>query len=273
MCAIYEHMAAHLMANDQSKNDADHIPPVSQTEDLKEQIKQEIKQELRDELASAPKPHPVDADVAKKKEPSWLSKLLEPKHDFYALLREQSQTTLSGMLALQSYLTTGSLENKQKVRDFESAADEQKLSLEKKLNDSFVTPFDREDIYDIAVFLDEIINAAKNTVREMDAMQVHPSDPAFIEMAEILVEGTRCINSSFHQLNRNHKEAYEFARLARKSENRLSKTYRMAMSELFAQEDVKLIFKTTEIYRSLLNAAVSINVLGEKLLHVIVKMS
>jgi uncharacterized protein Yka (UPF0111/DUF47 family) len=277
MCAIYEHMAALPMANDQPNNEPDPVPQTSQTEDLKEQIKQEIKQELRDELASAPKPHPVDSTVVltkeKKKQSNWLSKLFEPKHDFYALLSEQSQTTLSGMLALQSYLTTGSLENKQKVRDFESAADEQKLSLEKKLNDSFVTPFDREDIYDIAVFLDEIINAAKNTVREMDAMQMHPSDPAFIEMAEILVEGTRCINSSFHQLNRNHQEAYEFARLARKSENRLSKTYRMAMSELFAQDDVKLIFKTTEIYRSLLNAAEKINTLGEKLLHVIVKMS
>jgi hypothetical protein len=273
MCAIYEHMAAHHMANNQSNSEPEQNPQVSQTKDLKEQIKQEIKQELRDELVPAPKPHPLDADIVQKKEPNWLSKLIEPKHDFYALLREQSQITLAGMLALQSYLSTGSLENKQKVRDLESAADERKLSLEKKLNDSFVTPFDREDIYDIAVFLDEIINAAKNTVREMDAMQMHPSNPAFIEMAEILVEGTRCINSSFHQLNRDHKEAYEFARLARKSENHLSKTYRVAMSELFAQEDVKLILKTTEIYRSLLNAAEKINVLGEKLLHVIVKMS
>jgi uncharacterized protein Yka (UPF0111/DUF47 family) len=272
MCSTYEHMAAYPMANDEPTNELELHN--SKTEVLKEQIKQEVKQELRDELGSAPKAHPVDAEVvALKKESSWLSKLFEPKHDFYELLREQSQTTLSGMLALQAYLTTGSLENKQKVRDLESAADEQKLSLEKKLADSFVTPFDREDIYDIAVFLDDIINAAKNTVREMDAMQMHPSDPAFIEMAEILVEGTRCINSSFHQLNRNHNEAYEFARLARKSENRLSKTYRMAMSELFVQEDVKLIFKTTEVYRALLNAAVRINVLGEKLLHVIVKMS
>ncbi|MDR3612621.1 MAG: DUF47 family protein [Candidatus Obscuribacterales bacterium] len=263
------------MANDQSKRESEQNSQISPTKNLKEQIKQEIKQELRDELESTPKPHPtdVDVDVVKKKESGWLSKLFEPKHDFYALLREQSQTTLSGMLALQSYLTTGSLENKQKVRDLESAADEQKLSLEKKLNDSFVTPFDREDIYDIAVFLDEIINAAKATVREMDAMQMHPSDPAFIEMAEILVEGTRCINSSFHQLNRNHKEAYEFAQLARKSENRLGKTYRVAMSELFAQDDIKLIFKTTEIYRSLLYASERINLLGEKLLHVIVKMS
>ena len=249
-------------------------PPESDPGILKEQIKQEIKQELRDELVAAPKEHPIGADdILSKKQTNWLAKLFEPKHDFYELLQMQSQTTLAGMIALQAYLNAGSLENKQKVRDLESAADEQKLNLEKKLNDSFITPFDREDIYDIAVFLDEIINAAKNTVREMDAMQMHPSDPAFIEMSEILVEGTRCINSSFHQLNRNLKEAYEFARLARKAENRLSKTYRMAMSELLAQDDVKLIFKTTEVYRALLAAAVKINVLGEKLLHVIVKMS
>ena len=261
------------MADDLPKREPDQDPHLNPNEAPKDQIEQEIKQELRDELESEAKPHPLIADVAKKRKSNWLSKLFEPKHDFYALLQEQSQTTLSGMLALQAYLTTGNLESKQKVRDLESAADEQKLSLEKDLNDSFVTPFDREDIYDIAVFLDEIINAAKGTVREMDAMQMYPSDPAFVEMAEILVEGTRCINSSFHQLNRDHKKAYEFAQLARKSENHLSKTYRVAMSDLFAQDDIKLIFKTTEIYRSLMNAAEKINILGEKLLHVIVKMS
>ena len=127
------------------------------------------------------------------------------------------------MLALQAYLTTGDSEKKQQVRDLEKFADEQKLHLEKMLSDSFVTPFDREDIYDIAVFLDEIINAAKSTVREMEAMQINPSDSQFSEMTEILVEGTRCINSSFHHLNKNLNEAYQFAQLARRTENRLGK--------------------------------------------------
>ncbi len=98
---------------------------------------------------------------------SWLSKVCEPKTDLFALLNIQSATTLDGIIALDAWINEGNFERCQKVRDLENDADEHKLELERKLVESFITPFDREDIHDLSVKLDEVINAAKTIVREI----------------------------------------------------------------------------------------------------------
>jgi uncharacterized protein Yka (UPF0111/DUF47 family) len=211
--------------------------------------------------------------IVDKKKDSWLKHLFKPKVDFYLLLQQQAETTLSGMVALEHYMTNGEKEHSQKVRELEKFADGQKLALERKLNDSFVTPFDREDIYDVSVFMDEIINAAKATVRETEAMQLVPHDSLYKEMAGTLVEGTRAIHGSIHLLHINLPEAASHAQLARKSENRFNKSYREAMVNLYEKDDLKVILKTSEVLRAMLNGATRIDRVGEKLLHVIVKMS
>jgi uncharacterized protein Yka (UPF0111/DUF47 family) len=207
------------------------------------------------------------------KKGSWLKALFKPKVDFYLLLQQQAETTLAGMVALEHYMTNGEKEHSQKVRELEKFADGQKLALERKLNDSFVTPFDREDIYDVSVFMDEIINAAKAVVRETEAMQLVPRDALYKEMAGTLVEGTRAIHGSIHQLHLNLPEAASHANLARKSENQFNKSYREAMTHLYDKDDLKVILKTSEVLRCMLNGATRIDRLGEKLLHVIVKLS
>jgi uncharacterized protein Yka (UPF0111/DUF47 family) len=211
--------------------------------------------------------------VTNKKKESWLHKLFEPKTNFYLLLQQQAETTLNGMIALEEYMSSGEKEKGQKVRELEKFADGQKLGLERKLVDSFVTPFDREDIYDVSTYMDEIINAAKATVRETEAMQFVPNEQIYKEMAGTLVEGTRAIHGSLRELNVNIREAAIHAQQARKSENRFNNTYREAMTLLYNTDDVKQILKTTEVLRCMMNAAVRIDRLGEKLLHVIVKLT
>lgn len=203
---------------------------------------------------------------------SWFRSLFAPRTDFYALMNRHANTVLLGMEELSRWIHAGGKERCQKVRDLEREADELKLDLERKLNESFVTPFDREDIYDLAAQLDEVINAAKSAVREIEALgMVH--GPAISEMVSTLVEGTRCLKHAFENLNKDHQEAANQAYLARKSENRFSRTYRIAMRELFAMDDVKQVLKTREVYRMLVHASERIDRVGEKLLHVIIKIS
>src|SRR6266478_1957923 len=98
---------------------------------------------------------------------NFLSNLFEPSVDFYAMLNHQSAKTLEGMEALAAWFKDGAGDRGQRVRELEKQADDIKLDLEKRLVESFVTPFDREDIYDLSARMDEIINAAKATVREV----------------------------------------------------------------------------------------------------------
>ncbi|MBI4534411.1 MAG: DUF47 family protein [Candidatus Melainabacteria bacterium] len=204
---------------------------------------------------------------------AWLGRILEPSTDFYGMLNRQAAKTLEGLEALDAWIGDGAEERCQTVRDLERQADELKLDLERRLVESFVTPLDREDIYDLSARMDEIINAAKSTVREIEALEISADDLYLREMSQVLVEGTRCVVQSFSWLKGDPKEASNQAFLVRKSENRFTKIYRQAMRQLFMLDDFKKVLRTREVYRSMLACAERIDIVGEKLLHVIVKIS
>ena len=110
-------------------------------------------------------------------------------------------------------------------------------------------------------------------VREIEALEVSPNDVFLRQMAEVLVEGTRCLQQSFAALRSNLREASDQAYLARKSENRFGKIYRQAMRQLFQLDDFKEVLRRREVYRYMLQTAEKIDFVGEKLLHVIIKIS
>lgn len=203
---------------------------------------------------------------------NWFSRLIGPENDFYSMLTEQAKITYEGMLALETWINEGALERCQTVRDFEHKADNHKLRLEKMLVDSLITPIDREDIYDLSHRLDEVINCAKRTVREMEALDVRSEGTVLPKMASILVEGSQCLLVSFSNLAADLNEAASQASLARKADNRLEKIYRKAMQDLFNTDDVKTIMRMAEVYRTMIIAGQRVDVVGEKLSHVIVKM-
>jgi uncharacterized protein Yka (UPF0111/DUF47 family) len=203
----------------------------------------------------------------------WFSGIFEPTVDFFELLNLQADKTLEGVEALQEWMKDNSPENGQRVRTLEREADAMKLDVEKKLVISFVTPFDREDIYELSASLDEVINAAKGTVREMEAMQVSAEGTKLLELTDCLVEGTRYVRNAIHSLRKDLSTAQDQAVLARKTDGRSAKIYRVAMNELLEHDDFRRIFRVKEVYKMVLMAAERIDLVGERLLHAIVKMS
>lgn len=206
--------------------------------------------------------------------PKWLfSQIFEPAIDFYALLTKQSQTTLAGVQALVDWLDDGEDDTRQRVLDLETQADHLKLDLARKLTDAFITPFDREDIYELSIRMDEIINSAKAVVREIQAFDVDPKRHTPIrDMALLLHEGIQCLSTSMGSLRANLPEASRHAYLARKSENRINKAYRQAMKELFLDDDLKEILRVKEVYKTLLLGGEHVDYTAERLLYAIVKM-
>jgi len=203
----------------------------------------------------------------------WLGRFFKPRFDFYSLLASQAATTLKGMEALELWIAEGAEGRCQTVRDLEHEADRQKLELQKCLVESLITPFDREDIYDLSARLDEVINAAKSTVKEMEALEMTGENLAIAKMSKNLVNGTRHLSRSFALLGSNFQESTSEAALARKSESKFERIYRKSMQELFVQNDAKMILRTIEVYKAMNNASHCIDVVGEKIIHVLVKMS
>jgi len=203
----------------------------------------------------------------------WFSGIFEPTVDFFALLNQQADKTLEGVQALSKWLKEDGRTRCQIVRDLEKEADQMKLDLEKKLVKSFVTPFDREDIYELSTTMDEVINSAKAVVREMEAMEIISEGTHLVELADVLVEGTTCVRNSIHALRKDLRSAGDEAIQSRKTDTRAAKIYRLAIQELLREDDFKKIFRVKEVYKVMMEGAERIDRVGETLLHAIVKMS
>ena len=162
----------------------------------------------------------------------WIARLFPSTPDFYALLIEQCETVVQGSSALVDFMQSGSAADSDRVRDLEHAGDRIKQRNLDVLHRAFATPMDREDIFRAISAIDNVLNYAKTTVREMHVLGL-PPDEHTLAMAKLLQEGSEALLSGFSALKKHPDESEKFAERARKTERRTEKIYRSAVAELF----------------------------------------
>ena len=125
---------------------------------------------------------------------------LPQSEDVVGMLRGQTEVTVEGMDAFAAW-AEGDEGAADRVRACEHEADTHKRELRRALTEAFTTPLDPEDIFELSRGLDEVMNSAKNAVREAEVMGTAP-DPAIAEMARSLAEGTRHLADAFTTIER-----------------------------------------------------------------------
>lgn len=182
------------------------------------------------------------------------------------MLFQQAQKTEEGINALVEFMRSYTKENGEKVNHLEEEADELRRILVDKLNRTFVTPIDREDIFSLSSVIDDVIDYAKSTVEEMLLFEVAPDD-RITEMVSILQEATKDITYAVKNMKDYPQACMEHLVRAKKAENKVERRYRQALVELFKTKDVITILKTREIYRHISNAAdrvvAAANIIGD----------
>ena len=173
---------------------------------------------------------------------------------FFDLLTRQSEKTLEGLEALYAFAENGTKENASLVRNIERDADELRRILIEELDKTFVTPLDREDIYDLSRAIDDVVDYANTTVDEMEIYEVK-GESHIKEMVNILRKAAREINDAVKILKDYPKIASEHAVKAKAYENSMEKAYHFALADLFKGSDTVYMLKMREIYRHLSNAA------------------
>jgi uncharacterized protein Yka (UPF0111/DUF47 family) len=136
----------------------------------------------------------------------------------------------------------------------EKEADEVRRILIDELNRTFVTPFDREDIFSLSRSIDDVVDYADSTVMEMVILNVK-STPFMLRMANLLKDAAYEIWHAVQRLPTHPSVANEHANRAKA----LEAVYREAVADLFSgPEDIHHVvemLKMREIYRHLSNAA------------------
>lgn len=176
------------------------------------------------------------------------------KNIFFDLMFRQSEKTLEGLEALANYMEDRSPENAKQVKKCEVEADDLRMMLIQELDKTFVTPLDREDIFNLSLAIDDVMDYANSTVYEMEIYEV-VADGHVKEMVNILISAGREINQAINLLENQPKVAAVHALKAKAYENTMEGAYRLALSHLFRGDDPVFMLKMREIYRHLSNAA------------------
>jgi uncharacterized protein Yka (UPF0111/DUF47 family) len=193
-----------------------------------------------------------------------------PKNpDLLGLLCEQAAITVDGMHALVAW-AAGEPAAGDDVREYEHHADDKKRQLWRELREAFSPPIDAEDLYALSSDLDEVLNASKNLVRELEVMELTP-DTATHEMTLVLAEATQHLADACARLGKQEGDATECADAAIKSTRRVEHVYRSAMSTLLQIDDLREIMGRREVYRRLSRIADHIRAVAERVWYAVMK--
>lgn len=180
------------------------------------------------------------------------------KNRFLELLTKQAELTVQGLDALRRYLREPDPKLHEELNRTEKEGDEVRSTLVDELNNTFVTPFDREDIYSLSLNIDDILDYANTTMDEIKLFNVEGN--TYIErIVSLLADAALEIYRAVQELQDHPDAASDHAVRAKALENRIEHVYREALADLFKTpkdfEGMVQILKMREIYRHLSNAA------------------
>ncbi len=177
---------------------------------------------------------------------------------FITRIHEQASLTLQGMDLLTAYLTAPDQSLADQLTSKEKEADEARRILIDELNRTFITPFDREDIFALSRAIDDILDYAYTTLSEIVIFKIKPTEN-MVQISTSLREVTFELLKAVECLQDHPGVALEHAQRAKKIENRVEYLYREALADMFKDvDDIKgviKVMKLREVYRHLSNAA------------------
>ena len=183
--------------------------------------------------------------------------LLPREDEYFALFSRMAGKIREASVILTEMLAAPEAEfptYKQRIKDVEHACDTLMHEITTKLNKSFITPFDREDIYTLSVALDDIcdyIDAGARAIVMYDITELNDHSRQLARIINDLAGQIEGALAMLHKPNGMNKHFVEIHRL----ENEADDVYFRAIGELFKNSTNPVeIIKWKELYEILENA-------------------
>jgi uncharacterized protein len=156
---------------------------------------------------------------------------------FYDLFTLSANQHVKGAALLVEMLADGAdrLRIAEQMREQEHLADEATHDIIRRVNKTFVTPFDREDIYDLASNLDDVMDEMEEAVDLVLLYDVRTLPAEVAEQVEVI---QRCAELTAEAMPRLHSMAQleEYWIEVNRLENQGDRTYRRILARLFSGE-------------------------------------
>jgi predicted phosphate transport protein (TIGR00153 family) len=159
----------------------------------------------------------------------------------------------------------------EEIKGIEVSCDGLSAKIIQKLNSTFITPIDLEDIYLLVNELDDVIDMINDLARRFEILNVSGPRPDSIEIATLLGKATEGVETAFSMLER-HELLGEQIALISQIEKQADALYSDAIRRLFREEkDPIEIIKWMSIYEELENSIDRCKDVSEALEAVVVK--
>jgi len=168
---------------------------------------------------------------------SVLARLLPRERSFFNLFTDVTTNIQEGAHALaalfQDYRDVAA--RAQGIKALEHKGDQLTHDIITRLNQTFVTPFDREDIHALTTKLDDVLDLIDAVATRLVIYRVDTLRPGAVELADILVRSTAQVHAAVSHLEKQDgiiEHCIEINRL----ENEGDTAVRAAIARLFREE-------------------------------------
>lgn len=175
------------------------------------------------------------------------------KTDFFDLFEQASQNVVEAGQCLKNLMKSFDDPQRQiqHIKDLEHKGDGYTHDIVFKLNKTFITPLDREDIHALASALDDILDEIDAVAELFMVFKIDGPTPTALKLSEILYEASVEVGRGIQLLRQKNWDIKDCAIRVNSLENEADRVSREAISRLFEEEaDPKMVMKWKEIYEN-----------------------
>jgi len=181
--------------------------------------------------------------------------LIPKEEKFFELFEAQAVHNVSAAKAFRDLANkwTRDIVAFDRLREIEHEADITCHDIYDKLNRTFVTPFDREDIRELAGELDTVTDLVESVAQRMYLYQIEHSTPDLVQLTDILWQATENVRKAIKELQNPEKSRHvmDYCIEINRLENAGDHALGVAIGKLFqGKPDPLEVMKWKEIYET-----------------------
>jgi hypothetical protein len=179
---------------------------------------------------------------------------------FYPLFDQACNNMVEVAKVLENALKSDSvtrIQSYETINLLEKQGDEITHAIMRETGNTFIVPFDREDIHALAIAIDDVVDYINGTSKRLDLYKVHQISPAMVRLAEIITLSAIELQSAIREMRslRNVRKVKAHLHTINTLENEADMIMNTTIANLFKNEtDAMVILKTKEVITFLENA-------------------
>jgi uncharacterized protein len=204
--------------------------------------------------------------------------LLPRETKFYEFFKEQVDVLIEGCILFRNLVSNIKKMSEDeikievtRIKECEVRGDAVESKIIRELNETFITPFDREDIHMIAMNIDQAMDTLTSLTNKIEIYGIHKLPKEVHNFSELIVEIAEMLKKLMTELE-SKKNIETILKSMHTLENNADYLFYLTVGELFKKETNPIeVIKLKEVYEYLENVVDDIDHVGKIVRRVIIK--